>query len=99
MASTDKIEADAKRASTRGPGGYLADRALSRADFSKAPGVATTPSALPRGGADDEPAENGATRMLRRRMDSQEAEALGKSKDSYKAGGLVRRGYGKARGA
>lgn len=37
--SDDKITSDAKRAGTRGFGGYLADRALGRADFSdkKAP--------------------------------------------------------------
>lgn len=35
MASSDTADADAKRASTRGFGGYLLDRATGRADFRK----------------------------------------------------------------
>jgi hypothetical protein len=102
MASTDdKITADAQRASGRGPAGYLADRVMGRADFRKAPGVASAPAAKPipvdPQGADAIDKDTPATRNLRRRIDSQENEALGKT--SYKAGGLVRRGYGKARGA
>jgi len=102
MASTDdNITADAQRAKGRGPMGYLADRTMSRADFRKAPGVATAPAALPRTvnpqDADAIDKDTPATKNLRRRIDSQENEALGKT--SYKAGGLVRRGYGKARGA
>lgn len=33
--SNDKLESDAKRMGSRGPGGYLVDRVVGRADFSK----------------------------------------------------------------
>jgi len=64
-------EDDAKRMGTRVFGGYLADRALNRADFKKK-GEMTRDEKLAK----------------------QERDAVG-----YKAGGMVRRGYGRARGA
>jgi len=42
--SDDKTTSDAKRASTRSFPGYLADRALGRADFSKAPSRNESPA-------------------------------------------------------
>jgi hypothetical protein len=48
--SDDKITSDAKRASTRGFGGYLADRALGRADFEDKKAPATKAGAQTLGG-------------------------------------------------
>lgn len=60
--SNDKLTADAKRASSRGFGGYLADRALGRADFSKS-ATATPAVARPMGG--NNPANSEAIKAMK----------------------------------
>lgn len=75
--SNDKLTADAKRMGSRGFGGYLADRALGRADFSKS--ATPTPAvARPMGG--NNPANAPAIREMKN----------GGLVTKYKCGGIVK---------
>ena len=80
--SDDKLTADAKRAKDRSFAGYLTDRALGRADFSKA--------APAQGAQASQPPVMGGSNPAN-------AEAIKAA--GFKKGGMVRRGYGRARGA
>lgn len=105
MASSDKTEADAKRASTRGFGGYLLDRATGRADFKKDAGPGSAAAASPlgvnktrrQGVTDDAYAAGGLKEYSKEyKMSSPAGRNV---HEGYAAGGMVRRGFGKARGA
>lgn len=76
--SDDKLSADAKRMGSRGFGGYLADRALGRADFSKS--AAPTPAVA---------APMGSESVMKRR---EAAAGLknGGLVTKYKCGGIVK---------
>lgn len=104
--SNDKLSSDAKRAGSRSFGGYLVDRALGRADFDNKPS-ASPASAAPRVVGGSNPANAAALeaagmkkggRVISKLRGVPEKSVPG-AKNAYKAGGMVRRGYGKARGA
>lgn len=83
MASSDKLDSDLKRASTRSFPGYVADRVLSRADFSKDKATSETPAApTPR-----TPASGGSGNYFTDVAD----QRLKKAEEGMKRGGVVKK--------
>lgn len=108
-ASDEKLDRDTKRAATRSFPGYLADRALGRADFTKAASTsaAVAPAAPDphKGDREKNPdayKKGGSVKGRAQKLPDENFPTIGATvpaSGGYSAGGMVRRGYGKARGA
>lgn len=106
--SNDKLESDAKRMGSRGPGGYLVDRVVGRADFSKNGSVEASAGALGtsrsrRKGVTEEAYAKGGTvkapSTAAIRAYSKEYDTITPAGKNVHEKASKRRGYGAARGA